>query len=643
MSNFFQIGTKNADSVDCHRIRHMHKSRIMLLLRVFFVRKIAQEQRSTNLLPQARRFCNVIFIMLIECDSIPRIQTSDIEHSDKTVRQGVLGCVLVDESSPRENIIMVNEAHTPADDGSSRAATAQPVASQLHFEPLSPDRFSKLLSSEQRRLLHEVVHEYTPKYSLPDRFITVFNVTSLDSGYAVAFNEHDEDDIAEPSRLRKKICRSLFLSNFSDEENSQQQHYSAFVHVAYPVAINRIRVFGSNLEEVAHGVISRISWRDYSSIADLFYKELSCSPLACRDLISSFNHCANSRRLVGKLSSDVWLYISNFVSPFVSLAVLRKTCRFFCRFTSSEKFWNSVQQFGLITWWFDETTDCRILLHRLKRVRSLTLYANFMETVRNFGPDIQLPMLRCLSFPRGTMDDQSCKLITLSCPNVEKLQFPSSEWLSDTGIESISRNCSNLKFLNLRCCVSISDRGLDALSKGCTSLEHLNLGYCSKITGAGVRVLTERLGGSLRALSLECCQNIGEAGLTAVYENCKLLRHLELEFCPVTDYIVVQLLHQCPELIHLNISFCPMVRGDCLRPLGLLKTLASNLRRLIVMGTSIGEHAIHAMQRKRPNISVEKTQGSLFHFLESSMLSQHQQILPSGAFQASMASGFHFP
>ena len=58
----------------------------------------------------------------------------------------------------------------------------------------------------------------------------------------------------------------------------------------------------------------------------------------------------------------------------------------------------------------------------------------------------------------------------------------------------MSAGCGQLQSINLSYCDNVTDAGISALSAGCGQLQSINLSYCNKVTDAGILALSAGCG-----------------------------------------------------------------------------------------------------------------------------------------------------
>lgn len=123
------------------------------------------------------------------------------------------------------------------------------------------------------------------------------------------------------------------------------------------------------------------------------------------------------------------------------------------------------------------------------------------------------------------------------CNELEELELDdpggSGEGVGVDGIEgaalAIATGCPKLRILTLKCCRDLTDSGLTALVTHCKLLEELCVTENDVITDAPLIALAQSAGATLRYLELFKCPAIQGPGIVAVATHCPLLRTLQLD------------------------------------------------------------------------------------------------------------------
>ncbi|ORY08272.1 RNI-like protein [Basidiobolus meristosporus CBS 931.73] len=146
-----------------------------------------------------------------------------------------------------------------------------------------------------------------------------------------------------------------------------------------------------------------------------------------------------------------------------------------------------------------------------------------------------------LSFSKGITEDTGRHVDTLDLSQVPH------RWdhLTSSQVNPVLLACSKLRRLNLELC-QIDDTVLQVLANSsCDTIEELNLNECL----------------------------INDEGLSALV-NCKKLRSLEIETCPVTDRSVIEIANACVNLERLNLARCEEITDES------IAVIRSNLKQL---------------------------------------------------------------
>lgn len=169
-----------------------------------------------------------------------------------------------------------------------------------------------------------------------------------------------------------------------------------------------------------------------------------------------------------------------------------------------------------------------------------------------FMPDIEFVNLRFA----GQLKDDTIHYMVDKCKKIRHLQLGATNLVSDKawvelfrtmgpGLESLklselndsmkddtvaelTKNCQNLKRLKLRSCAHMDEVSISLLGQ-LSHLEHLTLGIAQQDTSSATLVnLVNTLGSGLRTLCLEDFDELDDAVLTTIANNCKTLSKLRI-------------------------------------------------------------------------------------------------------------------
>ncbi|GFP98736.1 F-box/LRR-repeat protein 12 [Phtheirospermum japonicum] len=99
-----------------------------------------------------------------------------------------------------------------------------------------------------------------------------------------------------------------------------------------------------------------------------------------------------------------------------------------------------------------------------------------------------------------------------------------------------------------------------------TNLHSLSLSCCTELPDPGLSVLV-RYGLKLQRLNLDCCFGITDHGLSYVASGCPFLTIISLYRCSVTDTGLETLSKSCSSLADVNLSYCSLISDIGIRAL----------------------------------------------------------------------------
>jgi Leucine-rich repeat (LRR) protein len=198
-----------------------------------------------------------------------------------------------------------------------------------------------------------------------------------------------------------------------------------------------------------------------------------------------------------------------------------------------------------------------------------------------------------------SITDDNLEIITLHCPNLQKLELINCSETTDRGIAAIAQNCPNIRSLCLdKCqitdnslhmiaqhlggltefdlsrCKDVTDKGFQSLVQNRTALESMRLDSCPQITSIGLEAIAQHCP-KLTALSL-WNQKSGTS-LQTIAQRCKELRFIFIRECPeVSNDDVQALISHCPNLIYARLKNNPNINNEYIQA---LETLLTNRAR----------------------------------------------------------------
>jgi len=160
-------------------------------------------------------------------------------------------------------------------------------------------------------------------------------------------------------------------------------------------------------------------------------------------------------------------------------------------------------------------------------------------------------------------DGSLASLLASHGPEVEQIDLPGMDWISESTLDLIGRNCPNLRLLNLNGCRHLTDDALQRIAVGCPLLVYINVAGCPEVSGAAISDAVGHCGRLqvLCAAGVTPLDTVERCALWRLF-NARGLRALDLSHCrTLTDASLVAVASYCPGLEMLNVSGCTGI-GD---------------------------------------------------------------------------------
>ncbi|XP_042232030.1 F-box/LRR-repeat protein 15-like isoform X4 [Homarus americanus] len=138
-----------------------------------------------------------------------------------------------------------------------------------------------------------------------------------------------------------------------------------------------------------------------------------------------------------------------------------------------------------------------------------------------------------LDFSECTMTNSSLqKVLVVNCKNLQTLLVGNcGNWFSMGCWQVITQHQSQLRHINTASCWDINDRTLGEFFHKCNKLRVIELNKMELITDTILHYLATNCP-HLEHLNVASCWYITDKGLKKVVEYCKVLRILDVRFCP---------------------------------------------------------------------------------------------------------------
>ncbi|XP_057452834.1 F-box/LRR-repeat protein 3-like [Lotus japonicus] len=140
---------------------------------------------------------------------------------------------------------------------------------------------------------------------------------------------------------------------------------------------------------------------------------------------------------------------------------------------------------------------------------------------------------------------------------VKSLHLGWNPYLGDESIKLLSLVCPNMQLLDLRCCSRISEGVVEVLRRFCT-IRDLSIGQCLGVKLHGLNFKVP----NVEVLNL-AHSGIDDETLSVVAKSFCGLKYLDLEYCrSVTDKGVRKVVENCKQLREINLHGCYRVAGS---------------------------------------------------------------------------------
>ena len=151
---------------------------------------------------------------------------------------------------------------------------------------------------------------------------------------------------------------------------------------------------------------------------------------------------------------------------------------------------------------------------------------------------------------RGTLVANT-ELGKISCKALKQIDLHRSAEIRDSGLKKLVKGCPVIGSMSLSCCTEITNVGVSYLVKFCSLLYRLDLSFTG-VTDIGLA----RLGEGCKALKhivLKQLRSITDTGLLQLAQGCPKLEVVDLSGCVnITEKGITSLLQQCPGLRRLE-------------------------------------------------------------------------------------------
>lgn len=164
------------------------------------------------------------------------------------------------------------------------------------------------------------------------------------------------------------------------------------------------------------------------------------------------------------------------------------------------------------------------------------------------------PLLRHLSLTElPTLDSHLAGLLVQKCVRISSLSLPGCRTQSLTIFEELMRNFTHLREVDLGFCQEVGDNAMCEIARQCRDLRSIKLDKCP-VTDRAVISLGHYCP-RLRALYVNRCRTLTDTGILAVSKGCYNLELLACRECRgISDRSIVTLLRRCGQLHTVQIS-----------------------------------------------------------------------------------------
>ncbi|KAK8930688.1 F-box/LRR-repeat protein 12 [Platanthera zijinensis] len=140
-------------------------------------------------------------------------------------------------------------------------------------------------------------------------------------------------------------------------------------------------------------------------------------------------------------------------------------------------------------------------------------------------------------------------------PHLSSVSIAGSTELSDSALARLKNLKSSLQSLSLYCCFNITDDGLTLVAVQCVRLLSITLYRCN-ITDIGLEIIANYCK-LLENLNVSYCMNITDRGTNSLSRGCRSLRFLVISFCrSISNDTIAAISKACPFLEEWNLAVC---------------------------------------------------------------------------------------
>ena len=202
---------------------------------------------------------------------------------------------------------------------------------------------------------------------------------------------------------------------------------------------------------------------------------------------------------------------------------------------------------------------------------------------------LKVPGIMCgdsANIPTAVLVDLFSKLKKLEQVEMVELKFKSDEI-----VESLVKNNPNLHHLDITLSdfddsdiETISSRSLILIADKCPQLTYIGIGY-------------------------HLSENLSEASITKIVENCPKLKHANFEKTEFSDTSLAMMSNNCPDLEYLNIVGCVGCYEEALERFANPAT-AANLKLLCVSKYYFSPQLLGRINKNLPNVKIVTVEDS---------------------------------
>lgn len=167
-------------------------------------------------------------------------------------------------------------------------------------------------------------------------------------------------------------------------------------------------------------------------------------------------------------------------------------------------------------------------------------------------PDHQL-MLSSVSCTSANISEYTLQQLLVRSEGLVSLNLNGCTQVTDDSLATLCKSCPVLESLSLGKS-AISDTGIVAVCETLKTIVHIDLNRCAALTSVAILAIEKAYRHQLVSLNISFCTLVDNNALTAVHENCRKLRTLNITGCKgLSNHRVLQVLSAAAANMHIQV------------------------------------------------------------------------------------------